>query len=130
MSKFENMPLAELTSTIEHLKGELERRRRQEKKQAVAEIRARMDEFGLEIGDLGFSSAELREALEGRPGAGGRPGQVRTTAGGDRRRKVAPKYRDPDSGTTWTGRGRMPRWMTAAIATGRTREEFLIEKQA
>jgi len=25
--------------------------------------------------------------------------------------KVAPKYRDPKSGLTWTGRGRAPLWM-------------------
>ena len=42
MPKFEDLPLAELTSTIERLKGELERRRRQEAKQAIADIRAKM----------------------------------------------------------------------------------------
>lgn len=25
--------------------------------------------------------------------------------------RVAPKYRDPKTGTTWTGRGRTPHWM-------------------
>jgi len=29
-------------------------------------------------------------------------------------RKVAPKYRDPDTGTTWTGRGRSPAWFDAS----------------
>ena len=34
---------------------------------------------------------------------------------GKARAKVAPKYRDPKNPeNTWTGRGRMPRWMTAA----------------
>ena len=127
MSKFETMPLAELTSTIERLKGELERRKKQETKQAVAEIRAKMEEFDLGIADLGFSSAEIREAAEQSKG-GGRGAGMRASNSADRRRKVAPKYRDPESGTTWTGRGRMPRWMTAAIAGGRTRDEFLIEK--
>lgn len=28
--------------------------------------------------------------------------------------KVAPKYRDPATGTTWTGRGRAPTWFDAA----------------
>ncbi|MGA1018470.1 MAG: H-NS family nucleoid-associated regulatory protein [Phycisphaerales bacterium] len=41
---------------------------------------------------------------------------------------MAPKYRDPESGTTWSGRGRTPLWMVAAIEQGRTRDEFLIEK--
>ena len=42
--------------------------------------------------------------------------------------KVAPKYRDPKNpGNTWTGRGRMPRWMTAATKGGRSKkEDFLI----
>ncbi len=37
------------------------------------------------------------------------------------RGKVAPKYRDPVSGKTWTGRGRAPRWLD-----GRNPEDFLI----
>ncbi|MGA0420992.1 MAG: H-NS family nucleoid-associated regulatory protein [Phycisphaerales bacterium] len=128
MPKFEDLPLAELTSTIERLKGELERRRRQEAKQAIADIRAKMEEFDLGIGDLGFSAAELSEAAE--RGGGSRRGtrQTRPAKGVDRRRKVAPKYRDPESGTTWSGRGRTPLWMVAAIEQGRTRDEFLIEK--
>ena len=40
---------------------------------------------------------------------------------------VAVKYRDA-SGNTWTGRGRMPRWMTAATKGGKAkREDFLIK---
>jgi DNA-binding protein H-NS len=40
--------------------------------------------------------------------------------------KVAPKYRDPDTGSTWSGRGLQPRWMRAAIARGKTPQDFLI----
>jgi DNA-binding protein H-NS len=41
---------------------------------------------------------------------------------------VAIKYRDPKNpANTWTGRGRMPRWMTAAIKGGKAKkEDFLI----
>jgi DNA-binding protein H-NS len=39
---------------------------------------------------------------------------------------VAIKYRDK-SGNTWTGRGRMPRWMVAATRGGKAKkEDFLI----
>jgi DNA-binding protein H-NS len=38
-------------------------------------------------------------------------------------RSAAPKYRDPKSGRTWSGRGRMPRWIQ-----GEDRTPFLIEK--
>ena len=41
---------------------------------------------------------------------------------------VAPKYRDPKSPeNTWTGRGRMPRWMVGATKGGKAKkEDFLI----
>jgi DNA-binding protein H-NS len=41
---------------------------------------------------------------------------------------VAIKYRDPQNpGNTWTGRGRMPRWMTAATKGGKAKkEDFLL----
>ena len=45
----------------------------------------------------------------------------------DLRSKVAPKYRDPETSTTWTGRGKTPAWMAAHIAAGRDKSEFLIE---
>jgi DNA-binding protein H-NS len=43
------------------------------------------------------------------------------------RGKVAPKYRNPDNpGETWTGRGRQPRWVQAALAGGRSLSDFAI----
>jgi DNA-binding protein H-NS len=58
--------------------------------------------------------------------------QPRTTKrrGGARKRrgKVAIKFRNPaNSSETWTGRGRQPRWMTAAIKAGKKRNSFLIK---
>ena len=42
------------------------------------------------------------------------------------RGKVAVKYRD-NAGNTWTGRGRMPRWMVAVTKGGKAKkEDFLI----
>jgi DNA-binding protein H-NS len=44
--------------------------------------------------------------------------------------KVATKYKGPD-GETWAGRGATPRWLVAAMKeTGKTREDFLIDKAA
>jgi len=37
---------------------------------------------------------------------------------------VAPKYRDPESGQTWVGRGKRPTWLVNALAGGRTLESF------
>lgn len=44
------------------------------------------------------------------------------TKSSDKKGTVQAKYRDPDSGATWTGRGRAPRWLS-----GRNKEEFLIK---
>src|SRR5215831_7872543 len=50
----------------------------------------------------------------------------RKTSGKGTRGKVAVKYRD-NAGNTWTGRGRMPRWMVAATKGGKAKkEDFLI----
>lgn len=40
---------------------------------------------------------------------------------------IPPKYRDPATGQTWSGRGRTPRWLTSAEGQGRHRDEFLIK---
>ena len=48
--------------------------------------------------------------------------------GKGRKGTVAVKYRDPKNpDNTWTGRGRMPRWMVAATKGGKvSKEDFLI----
>jgi DNA-binding protein H-NS len=41
--------------------------------------------------------------------------------------RVMPKYRNPDEPSeTWSGRGKRPRWLTTALTTGHTIEEFTI----
>jgi DNA-binding protein H-NS len=41
--------------------------------------------------------------------------------------RVFPKYRNPkEPFETWSGRGKQPRWLAAALNTGRTIEEFMI----
>jgi DNA-binding protein H-NS len=41
--------------------------------------------------------------------------------------RVFPKYRNPNEPTeTWSGRGKQPRWLTTALKTGHSIEEFVI----
>jgi DNA-binding protein H-NS len=41
---------------------------------------------------------------------------------------VAPKYRNPDNpAETWAGRGLKPRWLAAALKSGKKLEDFSIE---
>src|SRR5215204_5874280 len=43
--------------------------------------------------------------------------------------RVYPKYRNPNEPSqTWSGRGKQPRWLTAALKTGHKIEEFVIGK--
>jgi DNA-binding protein H-NS len=44
--------------------------------------------------------------------------------------KVKPKYRDSKTGDTWAGRGVQPRWLTAALKSGKKLEDYLIDKTA
>ena len=64
-------------------------------------------------------------------GKGGKVRGAAKTLGSKRgasgpRGPVPAKYRNPETGATWTGRGKAPRWVTEAEAAGKKREEFLI----
>jgi DNA-binding protein H-NS len=41
--------------------------------------------------------------------------------------RVLPKYQNPsEPSETWSGRGKQPRWLTAALKMGHTIEDFII----
>lgn len=46
-----------------------------------------------------------------------------------RKPRAAPKYRDPDTGKTWTGKGRTPAWMHPHLEGGKAKEDFLIDQK-
>jgi DNA-binding protein H-NS len=59
-------------------------------------------------------------------GSGGAKGS-KALAGRGARGAVAPKYRNSENpAETWAGRGLKPRWLTAAIKSGKKAEDFLI----
>ena len=101
MSKYK-----ELLDQIENLKVQAEEERQRELATVVAEIKEKMAKHGITPADLGFSGkASSKTASKG---------------------VVAPKYRDPATGKTWTGRGRAPRWIKEAEDRGVSRDTFLI----
>jgi DNA-binding protein H-NS len=64
-------------------------------------------------------------------GVGGSTGTDPTRAPKPVRRKypkVLPRYRNPESAETWSGRGKRPRWLVAAMEAGRDMQEFLISQ--
>jgi DNA-binding protein H-NS len=75
----------------------------------ITQIRGLIAQHQLSAGDLGFH---------------GRAGTAVKTRDG--RSPFAPRYLDPYSGSTWDGRGRKPRWLDAAIKSGRSAQYYLI----
>jgi DNA-binding protein H-NS len=58
------------------------------------------------------------------------PGDSLSLTGKIRRKypRVLPKYRNPQTSETWSGRGKRPRWLVAAMKSGRKIEEFRIDE--
>ena len=95
---------------IAQLRMQAEQLRNQERSGVIEEIRKKIAEYGITASDL---------KLTGRaPGRGG--GAVAAARG-------AAKYRGP-TGETWSGgRGRKPRWVTEALAAGKSLSDFEIK---
>lgn len=141
----------QLTAQIEKLRKEAEAARKREIAETIANIKQAIQVFGLTIEDLGLGSLTKKRGRKpgkkavagakrrGRPakkastssGAAKRGRKAgkktsRPSAGSDKRSVVAPKYRDAATGATWTGRGKQPKWLAAALKGGKKLEDFKI----
>ena len=116
---------AQMIAQIEELKKQAEKTRKEEFSSVVKAIKKQIADYGITAEDLGLSSAAPKAGRKGKAAAAGKPGRKarakRSTAG----TKVAPKYRD-EAGNTWTGRGKRPKWVVAAVAAGRSLDSLLI----
>jgi DNA-binding protein H-NS len=106
----------QLQSQIKKLQAKAQQQKVKEMEGVIADIRRRMDKFGITIDDLRMSKKPVR----GKRAAGSE--RTSPTKG----KKVAAKYHDLGSGNTWSGRGLPPKWLRAMEAAGRKREEFLV----
>ncbi len=105
----------DLVRQIDQLTKEAEKARQAEVASVVADIRAKMAEYGITLNDITGKS--------GGPGHKGRKGRKRGgSAGGS---KAAPKYRG-SNGESWSGRGRRPGWVQEALAKGKTLDDLRI----
>ena len=93
-----NASYEELKDAQERLNSQLQARLGEARAEGMAKIVAIVQEFG-------FTADEMNKALSGKVSAGKR-GKGKGTG-----TKAAPKYRDPISGSTWTGRGVAPAWI-------------------
>jgi DNA-binding protein H-NS len=72
---------------------------------------------------------EKRLAILSRGVDGVGEGGAASSMNGKARRKyprVLPKYRNPQTSETWSGRGKRPRWLVAAMKSGHKIEDFKI----
>lgn len=97
----------ELQDQIAKLQAEAEQVRKSEIANVIADIKARMAEFGIGVEDLGMT--------------GKTKGRRKSTAS-----VSVAKYRNPATGETWTGKGRRPNWIVEAEQQGKSASDFLI----
>ena len=119
---------SELVQQITDLQKQADKQRKEEYSSVVKTIKKQIAEYGITAEELGFSGAKAGSKRSSKA-AGTRATKAGRKARGKRAStagiKVPAKYRDT-SGNTWTGRGKMPRWLADATASGRSLESFLI----
>jgi DNA-binding protein H-NS len=97
------MSLRELKDLKQRVDRAIDTFEDRKKKEALAHLEERARE-------LGYTLPELTASMSMRG-----------------RKKSAPKYANPDKPSeTWTGKGRPPKWYTAALASGKADTDMLI----
>lgn len=111
---------AKIEKEIEKLKKQAQALQNKKRQPVIRSIIKSMKEYGI-------TPDEIVVAF-GKTGSSKPRGTVKSAAGRRGPRGPVPaKYRHPDTGETWTGRGKAPRWITEAETAGRKREEYLIQ---
>jgi DNA-binding protein H-NS len=101
--------LQDLLAKKAALEQEIEATQKRERSDAVNQVKSLMAQYGLSLADL-----------SGKSSAGGAKGGIAKGA------KVAPKYRNDATGDTWSGRGLQPKWLKAALASGKKMSDFAL----
>lgn len=102
---------------IAKLRKQLEVEMAKGRQQIIKKLVARMREFDISVEEVAAGFGKKRAVV-----ADG----AKRSRSVKKARKVAPRYRHPETGATWTGRGRAPRWIVDHEANGGTRGDFSI----
>jgi DNA-binding protein H-NS len=123
----------QIQAQIVDLQKQADVMRKQAVSAAVKEVKRLINLYSIGLADLGLaasaSTKKAAAALKDKATKAAKPSKTAKPAKktpGDKRAAVAPKYRDNDSGQTWTGRGKQPTWLASKIAIGASKESFLI----
>ncbi len=121
---------SDMIAQIEELKKQAERQRKEEYSSVIKTIKKQIADYGITAEELGLGAAGAKRGRK--PGKayakpGRKPGRKASARGKhpSAGTKVAPRYKD-EAGNTWTGRGKQPKWVVAALASGRSLESLLI----
>lgn len=98
--------LSDLIAQKEAIERQIRDAKSAAKADAIAQVRKLMTQHDL-------TPSDLVAQVKGKRGVGSGS-------------KVKPKYRDPGSGATWSGRGLKPKWLSAAIERGQSVGDFAI----
>jgi DNA-binding protein H-NS len=117
--------LIDIQSQIEKLQKQATDIKAREFDKTVEDILAKMQAFGITSKDL--DSAKRRGGKGKTKAKGAAPGKRAAGAAAKKSGStVAAKFRGPN-GETWSGRGLMPRWLTALVSQGQAKEDFAIK---
>ena len=107
----DDLSAQELNQLIEDARAKLEEKKEGARAALVEEMTSKAAQLGLNLDDL--------------LGKGAKPQTNVRKPRADVGKQVAVKYRSPE-GETWTGRGRMPKWLTDAMHHGKNKEDFAV----
>jgi DNA-binding protein H-NS len=116
--------LKSIEAQIRKLQARAQSLREKDRKPAIANIVRLMKAHEITVEEI--SSALSQKRGPGRPRASESGSSAGAAAGGRKRGVVPVKFRNPDTGATWTGRGRTPRWIVEAESAGTDRSAFAV----
>lgn len=117
--------LIDIQSQIQKLQKQASEIKAREFNKTVQEILAKMNAFGITVKDLQPGKARSAKGKAAAGAAKAVTGRAKKKDKGAAT-PVAAKFRGPN-GETWSGRGLTPRWLSALVAQGRSKEEFAVK---
>lgn len=110
---------SKIQKEITRLQKQAEALQNKQRAPVIASIVRSMREFDISLEELSAAYNKKKPAR-----AAANPARA---AAALPKRTVPPKYRNPETGATWTGRGKAPRWISDAEAQNKSRDQFLIK---
>jgi DNA-binding protein H-NS len=100
----------ELQKQIAELQAKAEELRQNEIEAVIADIKEKIAAYGLTAKDLELETTSVE------------PSEATVKI----KKEIAAKYRNPETGDEWSGRGRSPKWLQDQLDAGKAKEDFLI----